>query len=95
MSRALGCRKPPAWLLPVNTNFDWTGATAHNVAFYYRTHILAILAALDHQPPIDTRHLFGCRAPIRHRTNTVGDFAERKRLRQEPAAAALRPAPQL
>ena len=76
-----------------NTWFAWIGSTEAGGVFYYRIHSPVILIEFDHQVPANLRHLAkdpSGAEPAAH--SRRGADAERQRLRQEPAAPALRAA---
>ena len=71
------------------TWFAWIGGTDAGSVFYYRIHSPVILIEFDHQQPVGLRHLMDPSVPNRAAHPRRGPHAERQRLRQGPAAAAL------
>ena len=71
------------------TWFAWIGKTEPGSVFYYRIHSPVILIEFDHQPPANLRHLAADPKSRTSSTSTRRAHAERQRLRQGSAAAAL------
>ena len=71
------------------TYFAWIGPTDANSVFYYRIHSPVILIEFDHQRPVGTRHLIDPSRADAPAHSRGGADAERQRLRQGSAAAAL------
>ena len=77
-----------------DTYFAWIGGSAPDSVFYYRIHSPVILIEFDHQQPANLRHLAKDPPGAHPRAHPHGGpYAERKRLRQGPAAPALRGSP--
>ena len=77
-----------------DTYFAWIGGSAPDSVFYYRIHSPVILIEFDHQRPANLRHLAKDPPGAHPRAHPHGGpHAERQRLRQGPAAPALRGSP--
>ena len=71
------------------TWFAWIGGTEPGSVFYYRIHSPVILIEFDHQRPVGSAHLMDPSAAERAAHPHGRADAERQRLRQGSAAAAL------